>query len=118
MAATTAPDGRAGHQVGRSLHRLEAQGLIEAEWQRTADALGLNVLVENIEDSKHNITRFAVVDALRIAEGDRRSPLRPIRPRHRSRPIVTESPGVAVFSIRRFRSRILAIFPRPFQVNW
>ena len=29
--------------------------------RQAADALGLKVLVENIEDSKHNITRFAVV---------------------------------------------------------
>jgi chorismate mutase/prephenate dehydratase len=29
--------------------------------RQAADAAGLNVLVENIEDSKHNVTRFAVV---------------------------------------------------------
>jgi chorismate mutase/prephenate dehydratase len=29
--------------------------------RQAADAAGLNVMVENIEDSKHNITRFAVV---------------------------------------------------------
>ncbi|HSR76674.1 MAG TPA: xanthine dehydrogenase family protein molybdopterin-binding subunit [Xanthobacteraceae bacterium] len=35
MAATTAPDGRAGHQVGRSLHRLEAREKVSGRAEYT-----------------------------------------------------------------------------------